>query len=105
MGNLLNWKSQSKEIRIIYVSEKGKNAKLYPLLWPDSFAQFVAELRDLFPTTKRFQQTKFLFKDACEKIVCVCGESTFQALVPIHRAVAPTVDLYYVSLETWIVED
>lgn len=102
MGNIINWRNQPKEIRIIYVTEKG-NTRIYPVLWPDSFAQFVLELYDLFPETKKFNQTKFLFKDACNMSVCVCSESTFQALVPKHMQIAPTVDLYYVSLESWLV--
>jgi len=102
MGNVLNWRHQPKEIRIIYVEEKD-SGRVYPVLWPDSFAQFVLELYELFPATKQLTQTKFLFKDACETLVCVCSESTFQALVPKHKQVAPTVDLYYVSLESWLV--
>jgi hypothetical protein len=102
MGNILSWRNQPKEIRIIYVSEK-RTERIYPLLWPDSFAQFVLELYDLFPATKQLNQTKFLFQDACDNAVCICSETTFQALVPKHKQIAPTVDLYYVSLESWLI--
>lgn len=101
MGNILNLRSQPKEIRIIYVEDENTK-RLYPILWPDSFAQFVLALHELFPATKKWSKTKFLFKDASNQEVCVCSESTFQALVPKHKQVAPTVDLYYVSLETWL---
>ncbi len=102
MGNVLNWKHQPKEIRVIYIQDNTKN-RIYPVLWSDSFAQFVVELYQLFPQTKQIESTTFMFRDACEKSVCVCSEATFQALVPKHKAVAPGVDCYYVSLESWIV--
>ena len=102
MGNLINFKSQPSEIRIIYVEEKS-SARTFPLLWPDSFAQFVLELYDLFPGTRSLTTTKFLFKDGTDASVCVCSESTFSAIVPKHRQIAPKVDLYYCVLESWLV--
>jgi len=102
MGNVWHWHSQPKEIRIIYVVEK-TTKQVFPIRWPDSFAQFVLELQELFPSTKTFEKKKFLFKDACEFSVCVMSESTFQALIPTHKQIAPTVDVYYVVLESWIV--
>lgn len=102
MGNLLNWRSQAKELRVIYVVEKNKR-DVYPIQWPESFFEFVRELHTLFPATKRIEQTKFKFRDACEFSVTVTSENTFQALVPKHRQIAPSVDLYYVTLESWLV--
>ena len=100
MGNMLNWRHQPKEVRVIYLEEHGR---VYPILWPDSFAKFVLELHNLFPSTKQLKKPKFTFQDATENPVCVCSESTFQALVPKHKKVAPSVELYYVSLEQWLV--
>jgi hypothetical protein len=100
MGNMLNWRHQPKEVRVIYLEEQGL---IYPILWPDSFAKFVLELHNLFPVTKHLKKTKFMFQDATENPVCVCSESTFQALVPKHKEIAPSVELYYVSLERWLV--
>ena len=102
MGNLLNWKNQPKEIRVIYVQDK-TSKQVYPVQWSDSFAQFVMELHDLFPATKKLEKTKFQFKDASEFLVCVQSEATFQALVPRHKQAAPNVDVYYVILESWLV--
>ena len=102
MGNLISWRNQPKEIRVIYVMEKQKK-QIYPILWPDSFAQFVQELHQLFPATKQLEKTKFIFRDACEFSVCVCSENTFQALVPKHKQTAPEVNVYFVTLESWLV--
>lgn len=87
---------------MIYVRERhGKQT--YPILWPDTFAQFVTEMHNLFPdTAKRLEKKKFLFKDACDFCVCVMSESTYQALVPNHKQTAPSVDVYYVTLEGWL---
>ena len=102
MGNLLNWRMQPKEIRVIYVTDC-KTKHIYPILWPDSFAQFILELHTLFPVTKSLEKNKFLFRDACEFSVCVCSESTYQALIPKHKQTAPNVDTYYVTLEGWMI--
>lgn len=102
MGTVFHWNTQPKEIRIIYVVEKG-NKQVYPIRWPESFAQFVLELHELFPSTRSLDKKKFLFKDACEFSVCVMSDSTFQALIPKHKQIAPTVDVYYVVLESWLV--
>lgn len=102
MGNVFQWHAQPKELRIIYVVEKA-GKQIFPIRWPDSFAQFVLELQELFPATRALDKKKFIFKDACEFSVCVMSESTFQALIPKHKQIAPTVDVYYVVLESWVV--
>jgi hypothetical protein len=102
MGNLLNWKHQPKELRVIYLEDK-KSGYVYPVSWPESFPEFIMALHEIFPTTSTLKSTKFLFKDASEVQVCVCSQRTFDALVPKHRQIAPTVDMYYVSLEKWCV--
>jgi hypothetical protein len=76
---------------------------LYPIDWPDSFAEFVLALHDLFPATKSIKTTKFVFNDSCEFPVSIVSESTFKALTPKHRKIAPAVDVYYVTLESWVV--
>lgn len=102
MGNVWSWNTQPKEIRVIYVKEASRNL-IYPIRWPDSFAQFVRELHELFPKTVTFDQKKFIFQDACDFTVCVMSESTFQALLPTHKQIAPAVNVYYVVLKCWVV--
>ena len=103
MGNWLNFKSQPKEIRIIYITDR-KTELTYPLIWSDSFAEFVLELQELFPSSRASQQTKFIFKDQTVTSVCIVNESTFSAIVPKHKQISPTVDLYYCILDFWIVD-
>ena len=103
MGNIFNFKSQPKEIRIIYVHSNDKSETTYPLVWSDSFAQFVLDLYELFPQTRSLKKTKFLFRDGTERPVCILNESTFAALVPKHKQISPMVDVYYCILESWLV--
>jgi len=95
MGNIFSWKSQPRELRIIYVEDEKE--RIFPIFWPASFAQFILEISNLFPYLRNPRQ--FIFKDGTNFNVWVCNESTFQALVPKHKSIAPTVDLYYVCLE------
>ncbi len=105
MGTWSSRTSQPKEIRTIYVTDKSTGL-IYPLDWSDSYAQFLMELQELFPrTTKdwKLAQFRFFFVDATETTVCICNESTFAAIVPKHRVISPTVNLYYTVVESWIV--
>lgn len=116
MGNILRWmwSLQPTEIRVIYVKEHGTE-HVFPVAWPDSYLQFVSNLHEIFPAMKHVgkkklddtnhtnDQLRFLFKDASEFPVCVVSESTFRGLTPCHKQIAPTVNVYYVSLNSWVV--
>lgn len=102
MGNISYWwrHQQPTEIRIIYLEDKNQDL-VYGVHWPETFAEFIASLYQIFPDTRNLKSIKFIFQDGCDKQVCVCSQSTFDALVPKHKKVAPTVDVYYVCLEEW----
>ena len=101
MGNFFNFHAQPKELRVIYVSDSTSKIR-YPLVW-STFAQFLLDIYELFPKSKDIPQTKFLFNDATETSVCICNEITFAALVPRHKQISPTVELYYCVLRSWLV--
>lgn len=105
MGNVIHLilgPAQPKELRVIYI-EEAKTKQRYSIRWPETFQMFVENIHELFPDTKKIITKRFLFKDACDFMVCVQSESTFQGLLPRHKQVAPTVDVYYVVLKKMIV--
>lgn len=128
MGNVVRWmwSLQPTEIRVIYVKEHGTD-QVFAVEWPETYAQFVSNLYEIFPamkqigrkhhveknhvekreTEKHFVEKptlpKCVFKDASEFTVSVVSESTFRGLTPCHKQIAPTVNLYYITLNSWVV--
>jgi hypothetical protein len=100
MGNIFDFSAQPKEIRIIYVKN---HEKVYPINWPFSYDDLLLELCALFPYMQALTLEELRFKDAGDDPVTVCTQSTFSALAPKHKKLAPTVDLYYVSLDECVV--
>ncbi len=102
MGNWIQFGHQSKEVRVIYVTDESKNC-LYPLSWPDSFAQLVLELKELFPGLKGIECSKIRFVDGTKRKVDVCNESTFAALIPSHQDMGGGVQCFYICLEKCLI--
>lgn len=102
MGNWSGRSSQPKEIRTIYVRNK-KESECYTLTWSESYAQLILDIRELFPMRRLLEgeRVKLYVIDCTETCVCVCSESTFEAIVPKYRPISPTVSLYYCVLDRW----
>lgn len=99
MGSLFS-KSHSV-LRVIYI-EDVKNARIYPLAWPNDFNELKNIVGKIFPKLKNIDI--FYFQDASDFSVCVCNNETFNGLVPKYKVISPNIDLYYVTINSLVIK-
>lgn len=105
MGALFS-RNRFAHMNVIYIAAPDpvnkSDHRIYPISWPNTFAELVHTLCDLYDVDESNVEGHVLrVVQQNGIVVCVSSESTFKGIVPSHTLVSPDSSLYSCEIQKW----